>query len=126
MGIQIMGKNAARDGVIKHLLNCFNLIAFFQSAEIGNFTPAKKLDALKGKVFVKTHYGAYGAVQIGNANLSAQSLSAADAVQIKGIVFFKINVNQVKNCKEFIRHDLILAEKRGSINEGKPGSHVYF
>jgi hypothetical protein len=109
---QVMGKDAAGDGVVEQVVDGLKIAPVFQLAQEGNLPPAKDLDPLIGKILVKAHYCPHGAVKVGHTDFPRQPLPAANTMEVQGIVFFEVNVNEVQYGKTDICHGGIIEEKR--------------
>jgi hypothetical protein len=107
-----VGKDATGHIVSEQHPNRFHPIFIIQLTQVGGFPSAKKLYPLKGKIFVEAHNSANRPVQVRSTNLPPQPLPSANTPQVKGIVFFQVDVNEVKNGKNSIRHVDSIAEKR--------------
>jgi hypothetical protein len=112
MGAKVVGKNAAGDRILKQIAYSAKFALAFQAAQVGNFPPAENLDALVGKILIKAHYRAHGAVQVWQAYFICQALPSPYAAEVKRIVFFEIDIYQVQHRKADIGHNNILLKKQ--------------
>jgi hypothetical protein len=94
-----MGKNTAWNRVIEQFMDIAEIAVIFHLAQIGNFPPAKKMYPLEGKILKKAHYRPHWPVQIGDADLPAQPLSAPYAAKVERVVLLKVKIDQIQNGK---------------------------
>jgi hypothetical protein len=108
MRVYVVGKNTTGHRITKHFLDriCFTLA--LQLAQVGRLAPAKQLNTMRAEIRKKAHDRAHRPVQIGNVNRSSKPFSATDAVQVKGIMLFKVQVDKVQYGKNLFRHAPIL------------------
>jgi hypothetical protein len=88
-----MGKDATGHWIAEHLSYEIGF-PFADELPYGcRFATAYELYTLMGKFFVKTHDGTHWPIKIGNAYYPAKSLPSPYAMEIKGIMFLKIQIN---------------------------------
>jgi hypothetical protein len=82
-----MGENTAGYFKRKHLLDSFQSSFRGDLVQVSDLSAPEKLDALPGKRIVKSRQGESGTVQVRNGNIPNETSPAADAPEIKRIVF---------------------------------------
>src|SRR5208337_694853 len=97
-----MGEHAAGDHIREQLLHLPSALLLGEFLQERVLPPPEYLDALEGEVLVEAPQLQTGPVDLRYRDLADEPGASADALQVKGVIFPQVELQQVEDQESFL------------------------